>query len=272
MLKIIFVIISLFFLSGCGVKEENKTKELIILGSVHFPTSGINSDSVYLAIKKVQPQVILMERDSVSFDSAFNRKVEYEENEDQAVTRFLMDQPNTILRPVEFEGRNSYRIQMGLYPQANEVYQKLNELSRASKFTPEESLIWSKFASYWVQLDSLSSTNLKALNNDKTDAIMDSAKYYQYIQMKKIVNNRDEFNEQILDSKGDSASLVDYFNKWEQFEHYERNNAMVSNIIRTIDHLPNERFMLIVGYHHRYYIKKSLENKASHIKLVEFYK
>ena len=26
MLKIIFVIISLFFLSGCGVKEENKTK------------------------------------------------------------------------------------------------------------------------------------------------------------------------------------------------------------------------------------------------------
>src|SRR5210317_34710 len=150
MLKIIFVIISLFFLSGCGVKEENKTKELIILGSVHFPTSGINSDSIYLAIKKVKPEVILMERDSVSFDSAFNRKVEYEENEDQAVTRFLMDQPNTILRPVEFEGRNSYRIQMGLYPQANEVYQKLNELSRASKFTPKEGQLWSRLANYWI--------------------------------------------------------------------------------------------------------------------------
>ncbi|NVJ87251.1 MAG: hypothetical protein HWE15_13145 [Algoriphagus sp.] len=271
MLKIIFVIISLFFLSGCADKEENKTKELIILGSVHFPTSGINSDSIYFAIKKVKPEVILMERDSVSFDSAFNRKVEYEENEDQAVTRFLEDNPNTILRPIEFEGRNSYRTKAGLYPQANDVYQKLNELSRSSKFTPEESLIWSKFANYWVQLDSLSSTNLKALNNDKTDVIMDSAKYYQYTKMKNIVNDREEFNEQILDSKGDSISLVDYFNKWEQFEHYDRNDAMVSNIIRTIEHLPNKRIMLIVGYHHRYYIKEALERKAPHIKLIEFY-
>ena len=99
MSKIIFIILSLIFLTGCGDKEEDKTKELIILGSVHFPTSGVNSDSVYLAIKKVQPQVILMERDSISFDSAFNRKVEYKENEDQAVTRFLKDNPNTILRP-----------------------------------------------------------------------------------------------------------------------------------------------------------------------------
>jgi hypothetical protein len=120
-------------------------------------------------------------------------------------------------------------------------------------------------------VSSLSSTNLKTLNNEETDAVMDSAKYYQYTQMKKIVNNRDEFNEQMLDSKGDSVSLVYYFNKWEQFEHYDRNNSMVSNIIRTIDHLPNNRFMLIVGYHHRYYIKKALESKATHIKLIEFY-
>jgi len=271
MLKIISVIISLILLAGCGQKEENKTKELIILGSVHFPTSGINSDSIYLAIKKVKPEVILMERDSVSFDSAFNRKVEYEENEDQAVTRYLKNHPNTILRPIEFEGRNSYRTEVGLYPQAGEVYQKLNELSRAGKFTPKEGQLWSRFANYWILLDSLSSTNLKALNNEETDAVMDSAKYYQYTQMKKIVNNRDEFNEQILDSKGDSVSLVYYFNKWEQFEHYDRNNSMVSNIIRTIDHLPNNRFMLIVGYHHRYYIKKALESKATHIKLIEFY-
>jgi hypothetical protein len=271
MLKIITVIISLLFLAGCGEKEENKTKELIILGSVHFPTKGINSDSVYLAIKKVQPQVILMERDSVSFDSAFNRKIEYEENEDQAVTRYLKEHPNTILRPIEFEGRNSYRTKTGLYSQASEVYQKLNELSRAGKFSPEESQIWSRFANYWVRLDSLSSANLKALNNEETDAVMDSAKYYQYTQMKKIVNKRVEFNELILDSKGDSVSLADYFNKWEQFEHYDRNNAMVANIRRTIDHLPNNRIMLIVGYHHRYYIKKALESKAPHIRLIEFY-
>ena len=244
---------------------------MTILGSVHFPTSGINADSVYLAIKKVQPEVILMERDSVSFDSSFNRKVEYEENEDQAVSMYLKDHPKTLLRPIEFEGRNAYRIEMGLYPQANEVYQKLNELSRTGNFDPEESLIWSRFAHYWVMLDSLSPANLEAINSEAADAILDSAKYYQYTQMKKIVSNHEEFSERILDSKGDSISLAQYFEQWEQFEHYDRNNAMVANIIRTIDYLPNERFMLIVGYHHRYYIKKALAEKAPHIKIMEFY-
>ena len=267
-MKKIFIVFSLVVLFGC---TEKTTKQLTILGSVHFPTNGINVDSVYLAIKKVRPQVILMERDSVSFDSDFNRKVEYDENEDQAVSRFIKDNPETILRPIEFEGRNSYRTKTGLYPQANEVYQKLNELSRSEEFDAEERLIWSRFANYWVLLDSLSSANLKAINTDEADAILDSAKYYQYTQMKKIVLNRDEFNEQILDSKGDSISLAQYFKKWEQFEHYDRNNAMVDNIIRTIDKLPNDRFMLIVGYHHRYYIKKALENKAPHIRIVEFY-
>lgn len=271
MLKIISVIISLLFLAGCSQKEENRTKELIILGSVHFPTSGINSDSIYLAIKKVQPQVILMERDSVGFDSDFNRKIEYEENEDQAVSKFLKDNPKTILRPIEFEGRNAYRIKTGLYPQANEVYQKLNELSRSKKFDAEESLRWNRFAHFWGMIDSLSSANLMAINTDEADAIVDSAKYYQYTQMKKIVSKRDEFTEQMLDSKGDSISLKQYFDKWEQFEHYDRNNAMVDNIIRTIDHLQSNQFMLIVGYHHRYYIKKALKEKVPHIKIVEFY-
>lgn len=268
LLKKLYIVIGLVVLFGCN---EKKTAQLTILGSVHFPTAGMNADSVYLAIKKVQPQVILMERDSVGFDSAFNRKVEYEENEDQAISKFLKDNPETILRPIEFEGRNAYRIRMGLYPQANEVYQKLNELSRSKKFDAEESLIWSRFAKFWVMIDSLSSANLKAINTDEADAIVDSAKYYQYTQMKKIVSKREEFNKQMLDSKGDSISLAQYFEKWEQFEHYDRNDAMVANIIRTIDNLPHNRFMLSIGYHHRYYIKKALEEKAPHIRILEFY-
>ncbi|WP_224490702.1 hypothetical protein [Robertkochia flava] len=268
LIKNILIVISLVLLMGCS---ETKTKQLTILGSVHFPTAGINMDSVYLAIKKVQPEVILMERDSVSFDTAFNRKVEYEENEDQAVSKFIKDHPKTVLRPIEFEGRNAYRIKMGLYSEAHEVYQKLNELSRSKKLNTEERLIWSRFATYWALLDSLAAVNLKALNTEASDAILDSAKFYQYTQMKKIVNEHDEFTEKMLDSKGDSISLAQYFEKWVQFEHYDRNNAMVANIIKTIDHSPHNRFLLTVGYHHRYYIKKVLEQKAPHIKIVEFY-
>ena len=267
-LKRIYILISIFILLGCNDKEA---KQLTILGTVHFPTSQLNQDSVYLALLQVKPQVILMERDSVSFDANFKRKEIYEENEDQAVSMFLEDNPKVILRPIEFEGRNEYRIKQGLYPQANEVYQKLNQLSQSNKFNARERKVWTRFAHFWGKIDSLSASDLKTINNQKSDAIVDSAKQYQYTQMLKIVSQYEAFSEKILDSKGDSISLADYFGKWEQFEHYDRNNAMVTNIIRTIDNLPHNRFMLIIGYHHRYYIKKELEKKAPHIRLVEYY-
>lgn len=267
-LKRIFILTIVAVFLGC---QEKQTKQLTILGSVHFPTNGVNVDSVYLAIKKVQPQVILMERDSVSFDSAFNRKVEYQENEDQAVSKFLKDNPKTMLRPIEFEGRNTYRLQTGLYPQANEVYQKLNELSNSNSFDEGEKRIWSNFADCWMKIDSLQVLDLKGINSEEADVILDSTKHYQYTQMKKIVSNHNAFEEIMIDSKGDSISLAAYFKKWEQFEHYDRNNAMVENIIRTIESMPNDQFMLIVGYHHRYYIKKELKKKAPHIRILEFY-
>jgi hypothetical protein len=262
------LLISIITVLAC---QDKAAKQLTILGTVHFPTSQINKDSVYLVIKKVQPQVILMERDSVSFDANFKRKEIYEENEDLAVSMFLEEHPKTLLRPIEFEGRNEYRIKQGLYPQANEVYQKLNQLSQSNKFNVGESKIWTRFAHFWGKIDSISASDLKTINNHTSDAIVDSAKQYQYTQMLKIVSQHEAFAEKILDAKGDSISLASYFKKWEQFEHYDRNNAMVTNIIKTIDNLPNNRFLLIVGYHHRYYIKKQLEKKAPHIRLVEYY-
>ena len=267
-MKRLLILTSIVVFLSC---QERQTKQLTILGSVHFPTSQINKDSVYFAIQKVQPEVILMERDSLSFDANFKRKEIYKENEDQAVSMYLEEHPETLLRPIEFEGRNNYRIEQGLFPQANEVYQKLNELSNSNSFDEGENRIWHNFADYWMKIDSLNILDLKGINSEEADVILDSAKHYQYTQMKKIVSNHNAFEKNMIDSKGDSISLAAYFKKWEQFEHYDRNNAMVENIIRTIESMPNERFMLIVGYHHRYYIKKELEKQAPHIRILEFY-
>lgn len=271
MIQKIIPLICCLLIFGCNVEKEYKTKELIIVGTVHFPTKGINTDSIYQAIKKVDPEVILMERDSVSFDASFKRKKTYEENEDQAVSRYLKDNPTVLLRPFEFEGRNQYRLDMGLYPQANQVYQKLNALSRSNGFTEEEQEIWNKFAVYWMKLDSLSAVNLKSINTAEADIFIEKAKHYQYTLMKEFVMNHEEFNELMEDSKRDSISLKEYFFKWEKFEHYDRNNAMVDNVIRTIEAMPNQKFMLLVGYHHRYYLKNALNKKGLNIKITEFY-
>lgn len=270
-MKYLYLIIIAFLFWGCHLTNQNSTKQLTIIGTVHFPTNGINADSIYQAILKIQPEVILLERDSSAFDSDFNRLFDDDGNETIAIAKILKGNPKTLIRPIEFEGRDKFRDETGLYPQANEVFQKLNELSRSESFNEQEQQVWNRFAYYWIKLDSLSSINLKAINTDYSDAILDSAKYYQYTKMKEIVEKHNDFNEMMIDSRGDSISLKEYFDKWEQFEHYDRNDAMVANIIRTMNNLANQNFVLLVGYHHRYYIKKALQSKAPNIRITEFY-
>lgn len=270
-MKRTLLIILTSILFGCNVNTRNTSKELTILGTVHYPTSGVNADSVYQALNKVMPEVILLERDSAAFDNDFRPLFKDEENETIAILRFLEENPNVLIRPIEFEGRDEFRDKTGLYPQANEVYQKLNELSRSDSFSEQEQQVWDRFVFYWIKLDSLAAISLKAINTEFSDSILDSAKYYQYTKMKEIVEKHNEFNEMMLDSRGDSVSLRAYFEKWERFEHYGRNNAMAENIIETINNLPNKTYVVMVGYNHRYYLKKAIEAKAPEIKIKEFY-
>src|SRR5210317_1688941 len=94
----IYLLVGIITFLGCQNKE---TKQLTILGSVHFPTAQINKYSIYHSILKVQPEVILMERDSASFDANFKRKEIYQENEDLGVSMYLVEHPETLLRPIE---------------------------------------------------------------------------------------------------------------------------------------------------------------------------
>lgn len=270
-MRLFITIIITLFLIGCKSSDKKSLKELSIIGTVHLPTTGVNADSIYHAIKMAKPNVILLERDSTAFDSSFNPLFDDQENETIAIKRYLKEHPDVLIRPIEFEGRNTYRLETGLFPQANEVYQELNEMARSGRFPNQHQQTWNQFATYWKQLDSLTSTSLKALNTRKSDEILEKAKQMQYTEMKKIVNSIDEFKKLMIDSKGDSISLRDYFNKWEKFEHYDRNNAMVANTIRTINSLPQQKFILIVGYNHRYYIKHKIEKNHTEIKISEYF-
>ncbi|MDX1586345.1 MAG: hypothetical protein R3222_06365 [Balneolaceae bacterium] len=246
-------------------------KQLTIVGTIHFPNEVINADTLYKAILDAEPDVILIERDSSAFDEDFNRTYESQGNEAQAITKYLKDRPQTLLRPIEFEGRDTFRFQTGLHTQANPVYSKLQELNVNDELTPEDQASMNAFINHWGKLSSLSKESLYALNNDSADAILDTAKHYQYVVSKEMVNRYDAFDSMMVDSKGDSVSLRNYFDKWTQFEHYDRQDAMVANIKRTIADLPQSNFLVLVGYHHRYYIKKKLQQQVPAIKLVEYY-
>lgn len=269
--KLLFVTI-LILLVSCN--DSNQKTELTIIGTLHFPTKNINADSIYNELVKINPDFILMEADSSVFNNDFSFKKTFDENEYNAVIKYKKEKPNINIRPIEFQGRNSYRKKIGIYSEAGVVFKKMNTLNNSKLFTDTEQKIWNNFEYYWTLSDSINKNNLKSLNEKSTDEIIDSLMLYQYIKLKQITENKDEFeNAGIIGSNKDTLSLKDYYSKWSEFEGNLRNNTLYENILEIIKDNPNNRIVVLVGYKHRFYILKKLKEKEKkyNFEIKEFY-
>lgn len=272
MLKKSLLLCVLTFIFSCSSK---KSTEVTVIGTLHFPTKKINSDSIYNILKKINPDFILMEADSSIFNDEFSFKKTFDENEFNAVLKYLKLKPNINIRPIEFEGRNEYRKRVGIFPEAKAVFKSLNILSEKNIFTKNEQQIWDGFVKYWMLSDSINKGNLKTLNNTKADNIIDSLILYQYKKLKQITDNRQEFeNSCLIDAKKDTITLKSYFQKWAKFEGKTRNNALASNSLNIIKNNPNAKIVILTGYKHRFYIRKYLKDNRErfNFNIKEFYK
>lgn len=240
--------------------QQSKKNKLLILGTVHFPTRGINSDSIYTILEKYNPDIILMEAESSVFNEDYTFRKMYDQNEFNSVKKYLAHHPNVQIRPIEFEGRNEYRKKIGIFSEADPVYRKMDELYQSKKLSDNESKMWYDFTKSWKKIDSLSNSNLNAINNSTSDKIVENTSHYQYIKLKKIIDTRSEFtNTNIIDSKNDSISLKDYFAKWSYFENDLRNKTMAENIGNIVQKNSNKKIIVLTGFKHRYSILKSLK-------------
>lgn len=268
-------ILSLILSISIFACSSNKQKtELIVLGTMHFPTEQINADSIYEVLKKVNPDYILMEIDSSFFNADFTFKKTFDENEYNAVIKYKKEKPFVKIRPIEFEGRNEYRKSIGIFPEASLAFRKLNKLHNEKLYLPEEQKIWDKYEHFWALADSLDNGNLRAINNKEADKVIDSLMYYQYSELLKITNTRTEFQDEgLIDAKKDTITLKEYYKIWSEFEGTNRNNALSNNILNVIKQNPNNTFIVLTGFKHRFYIIKTLsgKQKENNFKLKEFY-
>jgi len=272
MQKQFLLIILLILIFSCSTNK--KETKLTILGTMHFPTEKINADSIYEVLKKVNPDYILMEIDSSFFNPDFTFKKTFDENEYNAVSKYQKDKPSVKIRPIEFEGRNEYRKSIGIFPEASLVFRKLNRLHNEKSYLPNEQKIWDKYEYYWALSDSLDNGNLKSINNEKADKIIDSLMHYQYSELIKITDNRTEFEDAgLIDAKKDTITLKEYYKKWAKFEGTDRNNALSNNILNIVKENPNSTFIVLTGFKHRFYIIKILSplEKQNNFELKEFY-
>lgn len=267
------VILFIFLISlySCSNKTNNGT-EVTIIGTVHFPTDYVNADSIYMALQQMNPDIIAMEADSSVFNADFTFKKTYDENEYNAVLKYLKGKPETMVRPIGFEGRNAYRKKIGVYSEAGFVYGAMYDLLDKEELSKEQSDMLLHYEDLWGAMEVFKNETLSHINNSFVDRLIDSVNSYQYVKTKAIVDENSKFNYKIIGSNKDSITLKEYFKKWTHFEGIQRNDALAGNLKRLIKKYPNKRIVALTGFKHRSYVINSLKASTDlAIDLKEFY-
>lgn len=271
-MKAILLSILVIIIVSCNDTSKSKG-EVIVLGTVHFPTEQVNSDSIYKIIEKVNPDIIVMEADSSVFNADFSFKKTYDENEYNAVVKYVKTKPEIMVRPMEFEGRDAYRKKIGIYPEAGFIFNVLWEIVDAEDLPENDLELMYHYENLWAVIEVYKKEHLRNINQPEVDRLIDSINEYQYKKVKRLIDTRNEFNQRILDAKKDTITMRSYFNKWSEFEEVKRNQAMASNLLATIRKYPNKKIIALTGFKHRSAILKSLklQQDSLNFRVKEYY-
>ena len=263
LIKLISLAVSLLFLISCN-NPKNDSPNVLLLGTVHNPTKNVTADSIYDILQKFKPDIILMELDSTFFYEDFTYKFLFNGNEMVATTRYKMQHPEVQLRPIEFEGRETYRDQIGIYPEITlEFGSILQQLSQTNRLNNNEKEYLRELFYYDSLNTRLKEEKLSVINDPKTDLIVDSLNHYKYLKLKQVSDNHVIFKTtKLLDAKKDSVSVKENFDLYVDFEMNQRNNALANNSIAIIKQNPNKKIIILVGFAHKSFILKAFKKQG----------
>lgn len=260
MLSVLAVFI---FSAACRSHQSNRAQTLIV-GTVHEATSQVNADSIYNILLKFKPDLILIELDSTFFYEDFTYRTLFEGNEMIATTRYKMNFPKTRIRPIEFEGRESYREKNGLFPEISMDFgETIGNLVQANKLSQQHLADLRKLRQFDSIINLRKEASLTLINTAETDRFVDSLNYYKYERLLDMATTYDEFNKIVKDANKRDVVLKSNFAAYADFEYRMRNNAMARHVLQAIKNNPNQRIIVLVGFAHRSPIIKYLTPRVS---------
>lgn len=269
------IIITFCFTSIFGKAQLNNQKkkaELIIIGTVHFPTKKINKDTIYSVLENLKPDLILMESDMTNFNSDFTFKNTYDENEWNAVLKYKKNYKTTLFRPMEFEGRNNYRKENGIQ-NPDVVLNEINVLDSLNILSKKYKESWNRYIELSNSLNELDNNSLRELNSISTDNLVRERQFYQYQKLKEIVDENEQFLKLKIETAAkDSISLRELYKRYSYFEEL-RNRTIIDNILKWKSKYPNKKIVVLIGFYHRYFLVNELKWKQNKydFELKEYY-
>lgn len=248
------------FTFSCTETRKEKTV-LHILGTVHEPTENVNADSIYKRLETFKPDLILIELDSSFFHDDFSFNTTFEGNEIIACKKYIEHHPAVRIRPIEFEGRESYREKIGIDSEISGAFgNTLQQLMESNALATTDQSIITELIRVDQIITDIKTKTLDVMNTPETDAYVSNWHQLKYDGLLKIANTYPIFTEQMMmDTKGDSISIKDNFALFAAFEGYQRNDAMVQNTLRHIKENEGKRIIALVGFAHRAYLLKAIK-------------
>jgi len=235
---------------------------VFIIGSPHRETSGTKMKDIYSAIEKCKPDIILVECDSGMLGSSFrfspNLLSVYEF---KIAQQYADEHAGVLLRPFDIEGRNKFfqdsqyfERQLQFFNALNVLYQK-DSLSFTDKKNYEKSLLWNHLA------DSLQETDLRFLNSDSTDFVIEKKMNAYYEKFGSLIGNTNGLQKYLSYFEMDSSFWI------------HRNQKMAEHISSYCRQFTGKRIVVLTGFYHRYMLKKFLHAPSleSYIEIREFY-
>lgn len=229
---------------------------IIITGTVHIETDNFKSDTLLQLIKKVKPDIILVETDSSYFTPDFELKEDImnEFPETRALTEYKKIQ-NVRLIPYDIKGRDMFLNNDERINIRNKILDRISYLSK-NTFLSDTSSVWINYKSLIRLAYKLSDTNLTYINSFDASFEIDSINTATYEGIGNLILTIPELNQ-----------YTDFWNKEKDFWN-RRNENMLVNIKTIIKENSGDRILLICGFAHKNYLLKGLLKYAADKKII----
>lgn len=260
MKKSCLIIFLLILISGFSFGQT----KLYIIGTVHKPSEKINSETFFNILTDINPDVILCEKDSVYFTEDFlfdsiNVKPS-NGNERNAVYKY--EQENEVmLRPYDIEHRYDFFTDHNYFENETNMINDIFSLAQTNTFSPESAedydLLWYVLGLY----------NLK----NYTLAEQNSESFQDFTELKHSIIH-DVFL-RIID-KNESLSQWKEFATLHKNFWFDRNEAMVKNILKYTKEFEGKTIVVLTGSEHLYYLMNFFneEENKNNLILMDYWK
>ena len=239
------------------VKPLLTETEVYILGTIHMETDNINRNDLYQLLDSISPSVILFESDEKTLKRILKKRDYFfqlrdflknqTEIEKSVTLRYLENNPECLVLPYEWEAMIKYYRKYKILKKPKKMLNSIVELHKKNQLTRDQSKVLIEFSDLNIGLRIGQEGTLSDINNAITDSLVSQRQYYLFSKIPEIVIDRSEL-----------SSYIDFIPVFRTYWD-KRNKAMAENILKQIQHHPNQVIVVLNGFYHRYYLIDELK-------------